>query len=230
MNVTSVYDTPTYGRHHVHQAAVIQPDGSLPFRAYSQTPTLVTSQGTWTVGSGVEGHVRCQFLQQAPTAVVTALSHPTGRGGIPTGRPPSSAGKNAQPTTAESSAPVMTSSPSFVTSSSTSSSHSPPPPALGSSSTSVPTAASSSAPPQEAGEELTYPCGICLKEVTDDDEAIYCEHGCEHWFHRMCTGLTQRAYDLLTAEHCAEWVCDACISQRSIPLEFTNPPSASTKA
>lgn len=51
-----------------------------------------------------------------------------------------------------------------------------------------------------------YPCGICRKEVNDDDEAILCESGCESWFHRVCTGMSKKAYDLLTAELSAEWV------------------------
>ena len=30
----------------------------------------------------------------------------------------------------------------------------------------------------------TYPCGGCGREVKDDDEAIFCESGCEQWYHR----------------------------------------------
>ena len=29
-----------------------------------------------------------------------------------------------------------------------------------------------------------YPCGGCGDEVKDEDEAIYCESGCEQWYHR----------------------------------------------
>ena len=29
-----------------------------------------------------------------------------------------------------------------------------------------------------------FPCGVCGREVNDDDEAIYCESGCEQWYHR----------------------------------------------
>ena len=29
-----------------------------------------------------------------------------------------------------------------------------------------------------------YPCGGCGREVRDDDEAIFCESGCEQWYHR----------------------------------------------
>lgn len=63
-----------------------------------------------------------------------------------------------------------------------------------------------------------YPCGICKREVNDNDDAIFCETGCSQWYHRVCTGLTELAYDLLTAEENAEWVCDNCIATKSIPL------------
>ncbi|KAL1471152.1 hypothetical protein MTO96_040074 [Rhipicephalus appendiculatus] len=38
------------------------------------------------------------------------------------------------------------------------------------------------------------------------------------WFHRICTGLTDAAFHLLTQEVYAEWVCDRCLSSKSIPL------------
>lgn len=63
-----------------------------------------------------------------------------------------------------------------------------------------------------------YPCGVCHKEVHDNDQAILCESGCNFWFHRGCTGLTEAAYQFLTAEVYAEWVCDKCLSSKSIPL------------
>lgn len=63
-----------------------------------------------------------------------------------------------------------------------------------------------------------YPCGICHKEVHDNDQAILCESGCNFWFHRGCTGLTEAAFQLLTAEVYAEWVCDKCLQSKNIPL------------
>ncbi|KAH1011689.1 hypothetical protein HUJ04_001007 [Dendroctonus ponderosae] len=63
-----------------------------------------------------------------------------------------------------------------------------------------------------------YPCGICHKEVHDNDQAILCESGCNFWFHRGCTGLTEHAFQLLTAEVYAEWVCDKCLATKNIPL------------
>lgn len=63
-----------------------------------------------------------------------------------------------------------------------------------------------------------YPCGGCGKEVLDDHEAIYCESGCEQWYHRDCTGMSRLAYDLLTAEDSAEWACDTCVGSKAIPI------------
>lgn len=68
---------------------------------------------------------------------------------------------------------------------------------------------SGSAPP-----EPLYPCGICLGEVNDDQEAILCEASCQKWFHRMCTGMTETAYNLLTAEAAAVWGCDTCMDEK----------------
>lgn len=62
-----------------------------------------------------------------------------------------------------------------------------------------------------------YPCGGCGREVRDDDEAIFCESGCEQWYHRECTGMSELAYNLLTTEDSAEWVCDKCIANKYIP-------------
>ncbi|KAK3727982.1 hypothetical protein QZH41_015933, partial [Actinostola sp. cb2023] len=69
-----------------------------------------------------------------------------------------------------------------------------------------------------APAEPVYPCGICQKEVDDNDDAILCETGCGKWYHRVCTGLTIAAYNLLTNSGSAEWVCNACIETKNIPL------------
>lgn len=66
--------------------------------------------------------------------------------------------------------------------------------------------------------EPVYPCGICHKEVDDNDDAILCETGCGKWYHRVCTGLTVAAYNLLTNSINAEWVCNSCIETKKIPL------------
>lgn len=63
-----------------------------------------------------------------------------------------------------------------------------------------------------------FPCGLCGEEVKDEDEGVYCESGCEKWFHRQCAGMSKLAYDLLTREDTAEWVCDDCVEAKSIPM------------
>ena len=63
-----------------------------------------------------------------------------------------------------------------------------------------------------------YPCGKCHKEVHDNDQAILCESGCNFWFHRTCTGLTEIAFVMLTQECYAEWVCDSCLATKNVPL------------
>ena len=62
-----------------------------------------------------------------------------------------------------------------------------------------------------------YLCGICHKEVHDNDQAIMCESGCSYWYHRACTGLTENAYALISNEVYAEWACNACF-QKSVPI------------
>ncbi len=69
-----------------------------------------------------------------------------------------------------------------------------------------------------SSSEPVYPCGICPSEVNDDQEAILCEASCQKWFHRVCTGMTETAYSLLTAEASAVWGCDACMEDRGAPL------------
>lgn len=64
-----------------------------------------------------------------------------------------------------------------------------------------------------------FPCGLCHKEIHDNDQAIMCEGGgCNFWYHRICTGLTEDAFKLLQTEPCAEWVCDKCFMEKNVPL------------
>ncbi|XP_067275206.1 pygopus homolog 1-like isoform X3 [Pseudorasbora parva] len=69
-----------------------------------------------------------------------------------------------------------------------------------------------------SSSEPVYPCGLCLSEVNDDQEAILCEASCQKWFHRVCTGMTETAYNLLTAEASAVWGCDACMEDKGAQL------------
>lgn len=62
-----------------------------------------------------------------------------------------------------------------------------------------------------------YLCGVCNKEVHDNDHAIVCESGCSYWFHKSCSGLTDHAYALLNNEVYAEWACNRCFN-KNIPI------------
>ncbi|GFW47683.1 protein pygopus [Trichonephila clavipes] len=72
--------------------------------------------------------------------------------------------------------------------------------------------------PQNPNAPPIYPCGVCHKEVHDNDQGILCESGCNFWFHRICAGLSEAAFHLLHAEVYAEWVCDKCLTTKNIPL------------
>lgn len=82
-----------------------------------------------------------------------------------------------------------------------------------------------------APSEPMYPCGICLREVNDDQEAILCEASCQKWFHRLCTGMTETAYNLLTAETAAVWGCDTCMDKKEgVQLLKTREGSSTARA
>ncbi|XP_059679886.1 pygopus homolog 1 [Gavia stellata] len=83
-----------------------------------------------------------------------------------------------------------------------------------------------------SSSEPVYPCGICTHEVNDDQDAILCEASCQKWFHRICTGMTESAYGLLTAEASAVWGCDTCMADKDVQLmrtrETAGPPALNT--
>ncbi|MBN3270967.1 PYGO1 protein, partial [Polyodon spathula] len=81
--------------------------------------------------------------------------------------------------------------------------------------------------PSQSSSNPIYPCGICMNEVSDDQEAILCEASCQKWFHRVCTGMTETAYNLLTAEAAAVWGCDTCMENKEV--QFTKPRQTSRK-
>ncbi|KAG5842841.1 hypothetical protein ANANG_G00182030 [Anguilla anguilla] len=74
--------------------------------------------------------------------------------------------------------------------------------------------------PPKLGGGMVCPCGFCLSEVHDDQEAILCEASCHRWFHRDCTGLTEPAYGLLTRESAAVWACDFCLKTKEIQAVY----------
>lgn len=85
-----------------------------------------------------------------------------------------------------------------------------------------------------SSSDPVYPCGICTNEVNDDQDAILCEASCQKWFHRICTGMTETAYGLLTAEASAVWGCDTCMADKDVQLmrtrETFGPPAVGSDA
>nr|XP_033775637.1 pygopus homolog 1 [Geotrypetes seraphini]XP_033775638.1 pygopus homolog 1 [Geotrypetes seraphini] len=79
-----------------------------------------------------------------------------------------------------------------------------------------------------SSSDPVYPCGICTNEVNDDQDAILCEASCQKWFHRICTGMTETAYGLLTAEASAVWGCDTCMSNKDVQLMRTRETTMSS--
>lgn len=69
--------------------------------------------------------------------------------------------------------------------------------------------------------DTMYACGICHTEVNNIGDAIMCEVSCQKWFHRACTGMTEIAYALLTAEASAIWGCDTCMAKKDVQLVRT---------
>lgn len=69
--------------------------------------------------------------------------------------------------------------------------------------------------------DTMYACGICSSDVNNIGDAIMCEVSCQKWFHRACTGMTEIAYALLTAEASAIWGCDTCMAKKDVQLVRT---------
>lgn len=94
--------------------------------------------------------------------------------------------------------------------------------------------------PQNPSAPPIYTCGSCHKEINDnDEEALFCESGCNFFFHRYvysiynecaprftivisylfrpCTGLTESAFQMIKKEVYVEWVCDNCLKLKDVP-------------
>ncbi|KAF6029877.1 hypothetical protein EB796_011814 [Bugula neritina] len=66
-----------------------------------------------------------------------------------------------------------------------------------------------------------FSCGTCHKEITETDEALLCELGCNIWFHRQCTCMTEAAYQYISKEPAASWACDSCFDNKRVPMIYT---------
>ena len=62
-----------------------------------------------------------------------------------------------------------------------------------------------------------YPCGICQKNVCNNQKAIECTN-CHYWIHIKCNGTTNDEYNKMIDINCTtkeniqdiEWLCNKC--------------------
>ena len=57
--------------------------------------------------------------------------------------------------------------------------------------------------------EPQYLCGVCGKEVSDDDTALQCEGLCQNWHHTGCVDVDNDLYTFLTESE-VFWECPKC--------------------
>lgn len=89
----------------------------------------------------------------------------------------------------------------------------------------------------------TYTCGKCLKEINDNDEALFCESSCKFFYHRfvfginwihfrpiniyqmkliqfsicrICVGLTEADFQRFIKDVNTEWKCPKCLDQAAL--------------
>ncbi|XP_074599027.1 uncharacterized protein LOC141853545 [Brevipalpus obovatus] len=63
-----------------------------------------------------------------------------------------------------------------------------------------------------------YACGGCRREIAENEAALLCESGCNFWYHKQCSGLSDDAYNMIKADFLVEWACDQCFSRGGVPL------------
>ncbi|GAV08431.1 hypothetical protein RvY_18120 [Ramazzottius varieornatus] len=66
-------------------------------------------------------------------------------------------------------------------------------------------------------------CGGCNKEVHESEPAVLCESGCNFWYHRLCSGLSDLAYPIIATDPYSEWCCDKCAQRGDIPVVKVRP-------
>ncbi|KAG8330048.1 Pygopus [Homalodisca vitripennis] len=52
---------------------------------------------------------------------------------------------------------------------------------------------------------IKYPCGVCLREVTESQQGIKCDTFCGRWFHRDCVKISKAEYYRLAADQSLKW-------------------------
>ena len=72
--------------------------------------------------------------------------------------------------------------------------------------------------PMNSNGPPIYICKVCDHEVQENEQSLMCDAGCSWWHHRRCTKLTEAAYNFLRQEIYAEWLCDSCENDPTVPL------------
>lgn len=75
---------------------------------------------------------------------------------------------------------------------------------------------------QPAQQVMGY-CADCRQPIHTSELRIMCR-GCDSYYHRRCSGLTQLACELLLNEPVAEWACNRCFEYRRGPVVPVNQP------
>lgn len=71
---------------------------------------------------------------------------------------------------------------------------------------------------QRQQQMLVY-CAECRQPIYQNEPKMMCRAGCDSYYHRSCSGLSELACELLLRESSAEWVCNRCVcSDRKIPV------------
>lgn len=56
-------------------------------------------------------------------------------------------------------------------------------------------------------ETIEYPCGVCLKEVTNRQHGALCKSKCNRWFHKDCAKIPPAEYSKLSSDENVIWNC-----------------------
>ncbi|KAG8308977.1 Pygopus [Homalodisca vitripennis] len=69
---------------------------------------------------------------------------------------------------------------------------------------------------------IKYPCGVCLREVTERQQGIKCDDFCGRWFHRDCVKISKAEYDRLAADQSLKWEClrSDCEDENKKPINI----------
>ena len=69
-------------------------------------------------------------------------------------------------------------------------------------------------------------CGVCRQNVNCKSSIVFCNFGCNSWYHRKCIELFVSASSLQQDNPCAKWACRSCLKgNNSLPSDQKAPTS-----